>query len=105
MDTAATAIASGAPGIAELQRIQHDPDVSQAEKIEHASRQFEAILLRQFLGDALKPFGSQQSGASAQYQSIIVDSLAGELSRGGQFGFASSLQAQLCAANPTSTMP
>jgi Rod binding domain-containing protein len=71
-----------------------DPD-----KIAEASRQFEAIFLKQFLAQALKPLlhdtpGSQIAGAGI-YEHMITDIIADNLSNSGDFGFASMLQAQL----------
>ena len=67
----------------------HDP-----KKIAKVAKQFEAILLRQFLGESMKPL--LQDGPSGQvYGYLLTDSLANEISEGGGLGLAHVLQAQL----------
>ena len=67
----------------------HDP-----KKIAKVSRQFEAILLRQFLSESMKPL--LQGGPSGQvYGYMLTDSLANEISEGGGLGLAHVIQAQL----------
>lgn len=64
-----------------------------------ASRQFEAILLRQFLGESMKPL--LEGGPSGQvYGYLLTDSLADSLSKGGGLGLASIIQAQLGKEQP-----
>lgn len=68
-------------------------------RIEEATEQFEAVFLRKFLGDSLKPLlhstpGSGAPGAGV-YQYMVTDALANQLSESGEFGFASLLQMQL----------
>lgn len=72
--------------------------------IREATGQFEAVFLRQFLGDSLKPLlhatpGSNAPGAGV-YQYMVTDALANQLSESGDFGFASLLQMQLTGGNP-----
>ena len=63
-------------------------------KIAKVSRQFEAILLRQFLSESMKPL--LQDGPSGQvYGYFLTDSLANEISDGGGFGLAHVIQTQL----------
>lgn len=64
-----------------------------------ATQKFEAVFLRQFLGDALKPIlhatpGSQGPG-SGFYQYMMTDVIASSLTSQEQFGMASLLQMQL----------
>lgn len=64
-----------------------------------ASRQFEAILLRQFLGESMKPL--LEGGPSGQvYGYLLTDSLADSLSKGGGLGLSSVIQAQLGREKP-----
>jgi len=72
---------------------------SEAGKLKEASEQFEAILIRQYLNEALTPVlqdgsGGNESGAHL-YQHMITDVLANQLSQGSSFGVASLLQMQL----------
>ena len=68
-------------------------------RLEAAAKEFEAVFLRQFLGESLKPLlhptpGSEAPGGQI-YEYFVTDALAGELSRKGLFGFSSLLQMQL----------
>src|SRR6266542_5869706 len=72
---------------------------SQAQKLAEVSRQFEAVLLRQILGQARKPvFHSkinQESSTTGIYQDMVTNQLADGISRSGSFGLARSLESQL----------
>lgn len=68
-------------------------------ELEDATKGFEAIFLRQFLSQSLKPLlhdvpGSQATG-SGIYQSMISEVLADNLAQTEKFGFSSMLQIQL----------
>jgi Rod binding domain-containing protein len=85
-----------------LERLAKSGEVSQQEKIGEVSRQFEAVLLRQILGQAQKPLfkNSMLAGggtANAIYQDMITQQLADRISQGGTFGFAKVLEIQLTA--------
>jgi flagellar protein FlgJ len=73
--------------------------VSEKDKLAEASRQFEAILLRQVLGDAQKPvFGStvvKDSAANSIYRDLVTHQLADSVSKSGAFGLAKVLEPQL----------
>jgi Rod binding domain-containing protein len=74
----------------------------EAEKLQAATREFEAVLLRQYLSEALKPLTEGQAGLGSSnpvYGYMITDSLASSLSEGGVFGFSSLLQAQVAGAS------
>jgi len=75
------------------------PSSKDAAKLEEASKGFEAVFLRQFLGQALKPLlhdtpGSNSAGAGI-YQSMVTEAIAENLAESGEFGFSSMLQFQL----------
>lgn len=75
------------------------PKASTDSELIDATRQFEAVFLRQFLGDALKPIlhatpGSEGPGAGI-YQYMMTDVIANSLTKQEQFGMASLLQMQL----------
>ena len=85
-----------------LERLAKSSEVSQEQKIGEVSRQFEAVLLRQILGQAQKPLfkNSMLAGngtANAIYQDMITQQLADRISQGGTFGFAKVLEKQLTA--------
>ncbi|MGA2247862.1 MAG: rod-binding protein [Verrucomicrobiota bacterium] len=73
--------------------------LSQEQKIGEASRQFEAILLRQFLSESTKPVLSSEpddnSSSAGIYQDMITTQLADSLSRGGGIGLAKDFERQL----------
>lgn len=79
-----------------------------------AAEQFEAILVRQLLGDALKSMagGSGEDGAKAPgsdvYQYLVTDVVAQSVTQGGGLGIAKMLVPQLTAkgaAQSTETTP
>jgi len=82
-----------------LEQLAGNSKLSEAEKVAEVSRQFEAVLLRQILGDAQKPaFASTmnpRSVASGVYQDMITQQLADSISRSGAFGLANSIKPQL----------
>jgi len=61
-----------------IERLASNPQLSKAEKIEEASRQFEALLLRQILSSArvLNPGIQDQSVRSGIYQDMLIHHLA-----------------------------
>lgn len=82
-----------------LDRLAGNAQFSESEKVAEASRQFEAILLRQILGEAMKPVcKSELTGKSAQagiYQDMVVNQMADNLTRAGGLGLANSLNHDL----------
>ena len=81
------------------ERLAGNPKLTQQEKIAEASRQFEAVLLRQILGDAQKTVIpselSDNSTAAGIYQDLITKTLADSMSKGGGFGLARTFEQQL----------
>lgn len=82
-----------------FERLAGNHQVSEAAKVTEVSRQFEAVLLRQILGDAQKKiFASTMnpdSVAGGVYQDMITNQLADSISRSGAFGLARGLEKQL----------
>ncbi len=82
-----------------LEKLAANREVSEEEKIAAASRQFEAILLRQILHTAQKPmFKSNlfpQSVTSGIYQDMVTHQLAEDISRSGALGLGDSIKAEL----------
>jgi flagellar protein FlgJ len=63
-------------------------------KIAKVSKQFECILLRQIVGESMKPL--LESGQGGQvYGYMLTNSLADQISAGGGLGLAHILQTQL----------
>jgi len=76
-----------------------NPNVSQSDKVKEACRQFEAVLLRQILGEARKTvITSSDDGESNEtgiYNDMVNNQMADSISRSGSFGLAKSLETQL----------
>ena len=73
--------------------------LNQNQKIAEASRQFEAIMLRQILSEAQKPVFTSEftdnSTAAGIYQDLITNSLADSMSKSGTLGMAKIFEQQL----------
>ena len=80
-------------------KLAGNPSVSDSDKVKEACKQFEAVLLRQILGEARKTViptkGDDNSNVSGIYNDMINNQLADSISRSGAFGLAKSLEAQL----------
>ena len=82
-----------------VEQLAGNKTLSEKQKLDEASRQFEAVMLRQILGQGRKAvFRSkfnQESMTSEIYRDMITNQLADGISRGGGLGLARSLEAQL----------
>ena len=82
-----------------LEQLANNHKLSETEKIGELSRQFEAVLLRQILGEAqktvIKSSLTDESATNGIYQDMISNQLADTISKTGSFGLARSLQAEL----------
>ncbi len=82
-----------------LESLAGNQQLSEREKIGELSRQFEALVTRQILHEALKPVivskYTSSSTANEIYQDMTTTQLADRVSRGGGFGLADSLTSQL----------
>jgi peptidoglycan hydrolase FlgJ len=83
----------------DIESLAGNQALTQDQKIAEASKQFEAILLRQFLSESQK---SQISGELADnstsagiYQDMITNQLAENLSQGNGIGLAKTFEQQL----------
>lgn len=78
-------------------------DASRQEQVNQLASEFEGVLLRQFLDEALKPMDPENSyfgsETSPMYEHLIKDSLASSITKSGSLGFSSVLQAQLYPEN------
>jgi len=90
----------------DLESLAGSKAVSQEQKIAEASRQFEAVLLRQFLAESQKPVITSEftddSSTAGIYQDMITNQLADSLSREGGIGLAKTFEQQLTAHTPAS---
>jgi len=82
-----------------LERLASNKHLSDTQKVTELARQFEAVLLRQILGEAHKKvFASTMnpnSMAGGVYQDMITNQLADQISHSGSFGLARALETQL----------
>jgi flagellar protein FlgJ len=81
------------------QSLAGNASLTEKQKIAEASRQFEAILLRQILSEAQKPVitsdFTDNSTAAGIYQDFIVNQMSDSLSKSGALGFAKIFEQQL----------
>ena len=71
-----------------------------ADATKEVTIQFEALMLRQYLKDALKPvfgggFLEETGGAHDMYRYFFTDAIAEGIARGGGFGLSDVLQQQI----------
>jgi len=82
-----------------VERLAEMKGVSEGEKVEELTRQFEAVLLRQILKNiqksVIKSEFSDESMHHEVYQDMVTVTLADSLSHAGGLGLANSLQAEL----------
>ena len=72
---------------------------SQKEQIAEVAKEFEGILIRRFLDQALKPM-TEEGGffggkSNPMQEQLIKDTLARSITKNGSLGFTSVLQAQV----------
>jgi peptidoglycan hydrolase FlgJ len=76
-----------------------NPNISDSDKVKESCRQFEAVLLRQILGEARKTVitssEKKDSNETDIYNDMINNQIADTVSRSGSFGLAKSLENQL----------
>lgn len=79
------------------------------EQIDEVAKQFEGILIRQFLDKALTPMDKENGGlfgmkSSPMYEHLVKDTLADSITKHSSLGFSSVLQAQLYSESDTQTL-
>jgi Rod binding domain-containing protein len=93
--TSLRAVPAGLP----LERLDRHPGLTRAQKVREASRQFEAVLVRQILQDAQKPLIASRfhssSFAQSVYQDLVSAQLAEDISRSGALGLSRLVERQL----------
>ena len=81
------------------ERLANNPALTEQQKIHEASRQFEAILLRQILAASQKTVipskFADNSTASGIYRDMVTNQLADTLSKSGAFGLVQTFEQQL----------
>src|ERR1043165_7201907 len=84
------------------ERLANNHSLTESEKIAEASRQFEAVLLRQILETTqktvIKSKFADNSAAGSIYRDMITNQLAESISKSGTFGLAKSFEQQLTSS-------
>jgi len=82
-----------------LERLAHNPNLTEEQKVSELARQFESVLLRQILKNAqktvIKSDYTDDSFSHEIYQDLMTAQLAESISDSGAFGLARSLEEQL----------
>lgn len=82
-----------------LDKLASSKQVPEKEKVAEASRQFEAVLLRQVLADARRPHFKAKTPDTAAingiYDDMVTNQLADAISKSGSIGLAKSLASQI----------
>tara|TARA_B100002019_G_C21273465_1_gene603779 strand:- start:3552 stop:3899 length:348 start_codon:yes stop_codon:yes gene_type:complete len=86
-----------------LMEMVHAKNKTEAEKTQFVTEQFESVLVKQFLNDALKPMFkgvfNENSEGHRLYRHFFTDALSESIAQGGGFGVSSILQQQLAKPN------
>ena len=90
-----------------VEELAGNKHLTDQQKIAEASRQFEAIMLRQILSESQKPVITSEftdnSTAAGIYQDYITNTLADSISKAGTFGLAKVFEQQLSHPAPKTT--
>ena len=82
-----------------LMEMAHSRHASDQQKAAAVSGQFESLLVKQYLKQALKPMFkgifNENGGASGMYRHMFTDAMAESIAQGGGFGISSMLQMHL----------
>ena len=82
-----------------LLEMAHSRHASEKQKAAAVSGQFESLLVKQYLKQALKPMFkgifNENGGASGMYRHMFTDAMAESIAQGGGFGISSMLQMHL----------
>ena len=77
----------------------HSKHATEQQKNAAVSQQFESVLVKQFLKEALKPMFkgvfNEEGGAHRMYRHFFTDAISESIASGGGFGVSSILQQQL----------
>ena len=87
-----------------LMDMAHSKHATEEQKNAAVSQQFESVLVKQFLKEALKPMFkgvfNEEGGAHRMYRHFFTDAISESIASGGGFGVSSILQQQLNQATP-----
>ena len=86
-----------------LMDMAHSKHATEEQKNAAVSQQFESVLVKQFLKEALKPMFkgvfNEEGGAHRMYRHFFTDAISESIANGGGFGVSSILQQQLNQAS------
>ena len=81
----------------------HSKHATEQQKNAAVSQQFESVLVKQFLKEAVKPMFkgvfNEEGGAHRMYRHFFTDAISERIASGGGFGVSSILQQQLNQAS------
>ena len=87
-----------------LMEMAYSKHASESQKVAAVSQQFESVLVKQFLKEALKPMFkgvfNEDGNAHRMYRHFFTDAISESIASGGGFGISNILQQQL--SNQTS---
>ena len=90
-----------------LMEMAHSKHVSEQQKTAAVSQQFESVLVKQFLKEALKPMFkgvfNEDGNAHRLYRHFFTDAISESIASGGGFGISTLLQQQLAQPNTQPT--
>jgi len=82
-----------------LMEMAHSKNISEQQRNAAVSQQFESVLVKQFLKEALKPMFkgvfNEDAGAHRMYRHFFTDAISESIAQGGGFGVSNILQQQL----------
>ena len=92
-----------------LLEMAHSKHSTEQQKNAAVSQQFEAVLVKQFLKEALKPMFkgvfNEDGNAHRMYRHFFTDAISESISSGGGFGISNILQQQLSNQSSPKTEP
>jgi Rod binding domain-containing protein len=97
--------ASGDMGLNPYEQMHRMEELPREQQMAKVAGQFEAIMVRQFLTEAMKPmtdgcFNDEDMPGGNIYKSMMVDTLADGVENGGGLGLSNVIQLQLQGRSP-----
>ncbi len=90
-----------------LMEMAHSKHANEQQKVAAVSQQFESVLVKQFLKEALKPMFqgvfNEDGNAHRLYRHFFTDAISESIASGGGFGVSTILQQQIGSQGSTST--
>lgn len=91
-----------------LMEMAHSKNTTHNQKVAAVSDQFESVLVKQFLKEALKPMFkgvfNEDGGAHRMYRHFFTDAISESIASGGGFGVSTILQQQLQSDDEESSL-